>query len=224
MDRTISFLIPAYNDESTIAKAVREAHAVGKKVSKKFEIVVVNDGSNDKTGSHLAALAATMKELRIITHSINQGYGRTIKELYYAGKMEWLFSVPGDYQVGAKELMKVLPFIPEKDMIIGWRKNRQDPRMRLFQSWIYNVLLRLLYQIPFHDINSVRLIRRKLIGNIQLESRSAFVDAELTIKLQRLGKAIIETPIAHRMSTVGGGGGKWWTIVPVIVEMIRFRL
>lgn len=224
MDRTISFLIPAYNDEATIARVIAEAGEVGRRVAKTFEIIVINDGSRDETRTVLVTLGKKVGELHVITHPVNQGYGRTIKELYYAGKFEWLFTIPGDYQVGPRELEKLTPQTRNADIILGWRVKRNDPSDRIFVSWVYNTLLRLLYGVTLHDINSVRLMRRSILKDMKLRSSSAFVDAELVIRAKRLGYTVIEIPISHRPRAGGerGGGNQWRTMWETVVEMVRF--
>ncbi|MBI5620909.1 glycosyltransferase family 2 protein [Candidatus Gottesmanbacteria bacterium] len=235
---SLSFLIPAFNDEATIEKVVHEAVAVGRRVAKKFEIVVINDGSQDMTGPRLVSLVKKFKELRVITHRTNQGYGRTIKELYYAGNHDWLFTIPGDYQVGAKELETILERFPElnksqfresdkiPDMILGWRVKRNDPTNRLLSSWIYNTLLRLLFGVTLHDVNSVRLMRRSILKNMTLTSYSAFVDAELVIRAKRLGFLVSEVPVVHRARSDDrpGGGNQWGTMWGTVREMILFSI
>lgn len=214
---SLSLLIPAYNDEATIDGAIKEAADVGKRLARKFEIVCLNDGSRKKIRSRFAT---------VITHAVNQGYGRTIKELYYAGKNEWLFTIPGDYQVGARELEKLIPYTGNADMIVGWRVARNDPANRLFVSWVFNRLLRLLFGVTLHDINSVRLMRRSILKNIHLTSSSAFVDAELVIRAKRAGFRVMEVPITHRARADGkrGGGNQWRTIAATIIDMLRFLL
>lgn len=215
--------MPCYNDAGTIAQAVSEAYDVGKSVSDAFEIIVVNDASRDESGTILAKLGKKYKELRFISHENNLGYGATIRELYYSAKNEWLFSVPGDYQIGAKELLKLISKKDEADMIIGWRTNRQDPPGRLRQSRIYNGLLRVLFGLQIQDVNSVRLMKTGVFKKIKLTSSSAFVDAELAILMVRGGYSIREVPIEHRLQEgTSGGGGSLKTILPTIIDMASF--
>ncbi len=213
---SLSILIPAFNDEKTIGKVIGEA-----KAAKPSKIIIIDDGSTDTSEEILKKF----KGITLIMHPKNEGYGRTIKELYYSGNSDWLFTVPGDYQVGAKELLKLLPYTDSADMIIGWRKERKDPLSRLIQSAMYKSLLWILFGIQLHDVNSIRLIRRNMMDTIKLESNSAFVDAELAIKAIKAGLRILEVPISHRASvkTGRGGGGKWWTIVPTIWEMVKYK-
>lgn len=228
---SLSFLIPAYNDETTIEKVVKEAVVVGQRVAKKFEIVVVNDGSTDATvslaRSYLARLQGrTLRNAKgkLIVHVVNQGYGRTIKELYYVGRYDWLFTIPGDYQVGAKELEKLIPSSDSSDMILGWRVKRNDPANRLLSSWVYNTLLQLFFGVALHDVNSVRLMRRAMLKTITLTSHSAFVDAELVIRAKRLGYSVTEVPITHRARGDGqaGGGNQWRTMWGTVREMVKY--
>ncbi|MFH0749482.1 MAG: glycosyltransferase family 2 protein [Candidatus Gottesmanbacteria bacterium] len=222
---SLSILIPAYKDEKTIATVVAHAQHIGKQVAKKLEIVVINDASPDKTGIVIEKLKKQIPELHVIHHIINQGYGGTIKELYFAGNYEWLFTVPGDYQIDPKEIQKMLPYTASFDMIIGWRKKRSDNQNRLRQSKIYNMLLRLMFGLRLHDINSVRLMKRSIMHKRKFSTNSSFVDAELTIGAIHDGYQVIEIPIQHLDRKTGGAsGGKWSIIMPVIIDMLRYRL
>ncbi len=221
---SLSFVIPCYNNSATIANAITEALRVGPRVAKRFEICIIDDGSSDKSLEKIRSFIKRVKQLKILTHSINRGYGQTIKELYYKASSAWLFSIPGDYQVGAEEIIKLLPSVSQADMIIGWRISRQDPGGRIVQSRIYNTLLQLFFGINIHDVNSVRLMKTSLLKEVKLASKSAFVDAELAIKAKHSGFKVLEVPIDHRQDSTKGGGGSWRTILPTIVDMIRFKL
>lgn len=222
---SLSILIPAYNDAATIKDVVRDALRVGRRWSKTFEVVVINDGSTDGTGAILAREKKHTHQLIIQTHEQNFGYGKTIKELYYLAKKQWLFTIPGDRQVRAEELQALLRHGHNADMIVGWRRDRQDPLPRKMQSTLYNGLLRLFFGVTLHDANSVRLMRTDILKKIHLNVTSAFVDAELAIKAQKAGFRVIEVPIRH-YARVGsqGSGGAWWTIMPTIWEMVRFKI
>ena len=134
-----------------------------------------------------------------------------------------MFSLPGDYQIEPAEVMKLWPHRLEADMIIGWRKSRHDSGARLRQSGIYNGLLRAMFRLNIHDVNSVRLMKTSIMKSIKLTTTSAFVDAELIVRAIRDGFRVIEIPIAHRARTgVGASGGKPKIIIPTIMDMLRF--
>ena len=222
---SLSILIPAYKDEKTISTVIHRALLAGRTYAKKFEIVVLNDASPDRLSLILRTLKRTIPELRIVTHATNQGYGETVKDLYYAGKNAWLFTAPGDYQIDPMELKKFVPYANTADMIIGWRKERNDTQSRKRQSFVYNGLLKLLFGISVHDINSIRLMKRNIFKKRTIISSSAFVDAELTIGAIRDGFQVIETHILHRNRTTrGASGGKLKIIIPVIIDMFLYKL
>ena len=225
MLNSLSILIPAFRDEDTISKVVKEADKVGSKVAKKHEIIVINDASPDKLEEVLVRLKSQYKNLKVITHKENKGYGQTIKELYYLAINEWFFTVPGDNQIPPGELEKLEEHSQEADMIIGWRVSRHDSESRLFQSAIYNGLLRILFGVGIHDINSVRLAKTTILKAVNLRMTSAFVDAELTISTMRKGFRVIEVPINHQARYgTGAGGGSLKTILPTIAELFKYWL
>lgn len=227
MIRSLSFLIPSYRDALTIGTVINEANAVGKALKIPFEILVVNDASPDNLADVLRELKKKIPQLAIITHFQNKGYGATIRQLYTTGSKQWLFTIPGDYQVGAKELKKLIPHSNSFDMVVGRRIERNDLPSRKRQSSIYNAILQKLFHIPVHDANSVRLMKQSIINTIQLTSTSAFVDAELVLRAQRAGYRIAEVPIVHRRRAHGagkGGGGSMRTILPTMIDIAAFAL
>lgn len=219
---SISMVIPAYNDETTIAKLVQDTDCLLKEMSNDYEIVLLNDGSKDNTLAILHDLAKRFPSVRVINHEVNQGYGKTIKELYYAGTKQLVMSLPGDYQFAPKELITMAQGLRTHDFVIGHRVKRNDPPRRLLQSAIYNLMLRIFYGISFKDVNSIKLFRREILNKITLESDTPFVDAELCIRAHRAGFKVIEIPIDHlpRLST-GASGGKISVITDTFGDLIR---
>lgn len=222
---SLSILIPAYKDEDTISLVVNRAVQAGRLYAQQFEIVVCNDASPDHLSSVLHTLKKTIPNLRIFTHAKNKGYGGTVKDLYFVGKYEWLFTIPGDYQMDPMELQQLVPYTKQWDMIIGWRSDRQDTQARKRQSVLYNQLLQWLFHIDIHDVNSIRLMKKDIMKTRKITSTSAFVDAELTIGAIRDGFAVRECPISHRKrQTTGASGGKLKIILPVIRDMLVYKL
>ncbi len=211
--QSISVVIPAYNDETTIARLIQDTDCLLKEISNDYEIVVVNDGSRDNTLDVLKELARKFTNMRLINHEQNQGYGRTIKELYLTGAKELVFSLPGDYQFAPKELLTMAQGLRKHDFVIGHRVKRNDPPRRKIQSTIYNMMLRIFYGCGLKDVNSIKLFRKEILNQITLESDTPFVDAELCIRAHRAGFKVVEIPIEHlpRLSQ-GASGGKFSVI------------
>jgi len=232
MEQSISVIIPAYNDQVTIEEVVSEAIEVVSGLATDYEIFVVNDDSRDGTGALLDQLAQADKAIRVVHHETNRGYGATIAELYMGAKGDLVFSLPGDGQLRARELLKMLPAIQDHDIVIGRRRERQDPFMRKVYSFIYNSLIRILYGLKVWDINSIKLIKREVLEHIRFETTSAFTDAELCIRAAKLGYSIGEVDIEHLARQFGEalGGNKfvgfkimWDTFVDSIRMWKRLR-
>ncbi len=223
---SLSILIPAYNVAPTIASVVLAANDAGQKATDKLEIIVIDDGSTDKTNRILRSLEPKVPHITIMNHDTNQGYGKTIKELYSLGRHDWLFSLPGDGQFDAGELHRLAAHAHRADMIVGTRVYRRDPLIRIIQSRIYNWLLGLFFGLRLTDVNSIRLMKRSMIRAITLSSNSAFVDAELAVRAHDAGFRTVEIPVAHKERKYKGatGGNVLKTVLPTTLEMIRLLL
>jgi glycosyltransferase involved in cell wall biosynthesis len=221
---SLSLVIPSYNDESTVGRLITDAAQLLDEICPDYEIIVINDGSKDKTGEVLQQAAKANNHIRLINHPINQGYGQTIKELYYTAQKKLVFSLPGDYQYAPKELLKMAEGLAKYDFVIGLRVKRNDPWRRKFQSSIYNFMLRVLYGLKHKDVNSIKLFKREILNHIQLQSPTAFVDAELCIRAEKSGFKIVEIPIEHlpRLSQ-GASGGKLSVIAQTFGDLLNMR-
>ncbi len=221
---SVSVIIPAYHDETTVGRLITDADCLLKELCPDYEIIATNDGSGDGTLGVLRDMSRTVPQLRIINHEVNQGFGRTIRELYYAGSKDLVFSLPGDYQFAPRELIKMAEGLRDHDLVVGWRVKRNDPPRRKLQSMVYNTLLRAVYGVSYKDVNSIKLFKRSILEKIQLRSATAFVDAEFCIRAVRAGFKIVEIPIEHlpRLSQ-GASGGKLSVIMETFSDLFQMR-
>jgi glycosyltransferase involved in cell wall biosynthesis len=219
---SISVIIPSYNDETTVGRLIDDVDCLLKEICTDYEIVCINDGSRDGTLTVLEQRAQKLSNVRVVNHPINQGYGKTIRELYYTGSKDLVFSLPGDYQFAPKELLTMAHGLRAHDLVIGLRVKRNDPWRRKLQSHIYNMMLRIFYGVSFKDVNSIKLFKRELLQHFPLESKTPFVDAELCIRAYKCGFNIVEIPIEHlpRLSE-GASGGKISVITDTFGDLIR---
>jgi glycosyltransferase involved in cell wall biosynthesis len=222
--KSISLIIPAYNDETTVGRLIADSVEVLNTLCPDYEIIIINDGSKDNTLSVLQEWAQQNNKIRVINHEINKGFGQTIKELYYAAQKETVVSLPGDYQYSPKEIAKMANGLVNYDFVIGLRVKRNDPWRRKFQSTIYNLMLRLIYGHKHKDVNSIKLYKRAILNHIELQSLTAFVDAEFCIRSEKAGYRVIEIPIDHlpRLSQ-GASGGKISVITETFADLLGMR-
>ena len=219
---SVSLIIPAYNDEETVGRLIDDSDALLSEICPDYEIVVVNDGSKERTLDVIQGRADINSHVRVINHPINKGFGQTIRELYLAGTKEFIFSLPGDYQYAPKELLAMAEGLKTHDFVIGLRVNRNDPARRKMQSKVYNLMLRTFYGHRHKDVNSIKLFRKEILDHITLQSYTPFVDAELCIRAERAGFKVIEVPIEHLpRTTQGASGGKLSVIWETFSDLIK---
>jgi glycosyltransferase involved in cell wall biosynthesis len=221
---SLSLVIPAYNDETSIERLVSDSVSLLEKVCPDYEIILANDGSKDATPYMLQELKKRNPRIKVIDHEVNQGYGRTIRELYLSGTKDLIFSLPGDYQYAPKELLAMAEGLRNSDFVIGLRVHRNDPWRRKLQSKVYNLMLRMLYGHKHADVNSIKLFKRVILSKVSLLSYSPFVDAELCIRTEKAGYRVVEIPIEHlpRLAQ-GASGGKPSVIIETFADLLKMR-
>lgn len=224
MPGSVSLVIPAYNDETTVGKLIADADYLLKEICDDYEIIVCNDGSKDGTLKVLSESLEKHPRMRLLNHPVNKGFGATIRELYLAGTKDFVFSLPGDYQYAPKEILAMARGLATHDFVIGLRVKRNDPPRRKLQSQVYNFMLRVLYGHRHKDVNSIKLFRKSILEDFELKSMTAFVDAELCIRAERAGYKVVELPIEHlpRLSQ-GASGGKFSVIWETFSDLFKMR-
>lgn len=223
---SISFFCPAYNDEKNLPILIPKAVKIFKSISSKFEIVIVEDGSPDKTAQIADSLAKKFKPLiHVVHHKRNKGYGAALKKGFLtASKFEYVCYTDGDAQFDVKDYAKLVPHLSAYDAVIGYRKKRSLSKQRLLQTIVYNKMVKLLFRTSAKDINcSMKIVKRSIMDEINLTSKSPFLDAELLINLQRKRVKIKEVAVGHYPRLYGeASGGKPSVVISTFSDMIRF--
>lgn len=226
MKPSISFFCPAYFDEKNLPILIPKVYKVLMKNTSQFEVLIVEDGSPDKTARVADNLAKKYAPyVKVIHHKKNLGYGATLKTGYtFANKYEFVLYTDGDNQYNVEELTKFLPHLKKYDAVIGFRKKRMLKLSRQIQTRVFNWTVRLLFKTKVKDINcAMKIIRRKALDNIKLTSNSGFIDAELIIKLHRKNYSIKEIEVTHFPRKFGkASGGNPKLIFKTISDMAKF--
>lgn len=226
--RSVSFFCPAYNDEKNLPRLIPAVIRILKTHTRAFEVVIIHDGSPDKTGQVADRLAKTYRPyISVVHHKTNRGYGAALRSGFdHATRYDLVFFTDGDYQYVMEEIPLLLDTIEGYDAVIGYRTVRKLTRARQIQTRVFNALVRLLFGIHIRDINcSMKLIRRSALHGITLESDGSFIEAELLIKLIRAGKKIREVPVSHMFRKYGNAsGGNPHVILKTLSEIISMRI
>lgn len=191
--------MPAYNEEANIKKSVTVLYREVEKILNDFELIVVDDGSKDKTPQVVRDMAKTMPKLRIVRHRKNLGYGSAIKSGLRASKKNWIFFADSDGQFDYRQIKLFLSRAEGFDIVIGYREKRADPLIRLINSQIFNLSVKILYRFWVRDVNcAFKLLSADAYAKIApLSSTGALISAEMLIKAKRAKMKILELPVKH---------------------------
>jgi glycosyltransferase involved in cell wall biosynthesis len=225
---SVSAILPAYNEEAVIERSVRHVAGVLAKQVDDFEIIVTDDGSKDRTAEILAALqlAEPAINLRIVQHPRNLGYGAALASGFDAARKQLIFFTDGDKQFDVGEIAGFLPEMDQgTDLVIGWRRKRADPPLRLANAWGWKLLVNGLFGYTAKDVDcAFKLFRRGVWENLSVQSHGATFSAEFLIKARRLGYCVKELPVTHLPRTAGKAtGARPAVIVRAFAELIRLR-
>ena len=204
--KSISLVFPLYKDKKSVKKMIYKSIKILKKVAKNYEIIAVDDGCPEKSGEIVKKYAKKNSKIKVFFHKKNLGYGAAIKTGLKKSKYECIFTIDGDDEYDVNALPKLLKKIKYSDLIITHRYKKKYNTLRMIISWIYNTLLRFLFNTPFKDISSgSRLISKKLVKKIKINTNSPFLGAELAIKTNYFGYKVSEVGIHHYPSTFRSG-------------------
>ena len=228
MRPALSIVLPAYNEEGNIERGVRDAAAAAADLAPPYEIVVVDDGSRDRTGEILARLAAEMgARLRVVRHPVNEGYGAALRDGFRATTGELVFYTDSDNQFDLRELADILPLMKDVDAVLGYRIDRQDPWMRKAVSGGFNRLSSAALGMSVRDLNcSFKLFRGDLIRALPMLSNDFFVDTEMVARIHRAGWRYVQRGVRHYPRTAGRSTVRASDVPRTLVSLARmwFRL
>lgn len=221
----VSFFCPAYNDEGNIRRTVESALETFRNLSLDHEIVIVEDGSPDRTSQVADSLAEEYETVRVVHHPVNRGYGGALRSGFQAaGKYGLVTYTDGDGQYDFSEFEGLLASWSEGTCVVGYRTERAEGFRRELQNRIYGIFLRILFGLSVRDVNcSMKLFQREHLDAIEIRSDSSFLDAEVLIKLMKLGVGIVEVPVHHYPRLHGEASGmKFSVIMDTVRDMLSF--
>ncbi len=223
---SISAVLPAYNEQEVIAASVAAMVKTLEAFDADYKVIVVNDGSRDRTGEILTRLNQENPRVRMVAHERNQGYGAALWTGFTSAEKELVFLTDGDKQFDVDELKLLLPMLDGADMVIGWREKRADPPIRLLNAWGWKLLVNGLFGYTARDVDcAFKLFRRRILDRVDVHARGATFSAEFLIKARRLGYVIRERPVSHYPRPAGQAtGAKPAVILRAFRELLHLRL
>ena len=204
--KSISLMFPLYKDRSTVKLMIKKSVKVLKKLKKKYEIIIVDDGCPQNSGKLAKEISKKYSNVKVFFHKKNLGYGAALKTGFKKFKNDWIFMIDGDNEYDVNDLFILVKARENYDLVITYRYKKKYTTSRILISWIYNAILRLIFNLNFRDISTgSRFVSRKLVKRIKLRSNSPFVGAELAIKAELAGYKVSEIGIHTYPRTFGTG-------------------
>lgn len=196
---SISVFFPCYNDQFSIKKLIKETFNVLKETVDDYEVIVIDDGSTDKSRDILKKIAQKNSKLKLVFHEKNKGYGGALKSGFETASKKLIFYTDGDGQYDISELPLLLALMTnDVNFINGIKMSRKDPTYRVVIGKLYSLVSRWLFWLPIEDVDcDFRLIRRQLIKKINLKCNSGSICVELVKKAQRQGGKFRQVSVHH---------------------------
>ena len=222
---SLSVVLPAYNEEANVASAVEKVSTVAQQLGMEYEIILVNDGSTDRTGEIGRELAQRIPNFRLVEHYPNRGYGGSLKAGFAAATKDLIAFAPADNQFDFSEISLLLDCLDGAEIVSGYRAQREDRFIRKVNAFGWNTLVRLLFGYLCRDIDcGFKLFRREILDHVTIVSDGAMIDTELLAGARARGYRIAEAPVTH-LPRVGGEatGANIRVIARAFRDLARFR-
>jgi glycosyltransferase involved in cell wall biosynthesis len=196
VNKSISIVFPAYNEEANIGVLIDRTIPVLNENTDRWEIIVVDDGSSDRTQEVVEKYGN--KQLSLIHHSHNRGYGAAVKSGLTSAKNDLIFFSDSDLQFDIRELGKLLQWIDQYDIVIGYRQKRRDPLFRRLNAFGWNTLVRFLFGLKVKDINcAFKMFNRPVLEKISIDAAGAMINTDILAQAVKYGFTIKEVPVTH---------------------------
>jgi glycosyltransferase involved in cell wall biosynthesis len=201
-NQSLSIIIPAFNEQNVIGQVIRDLLNFLNSNRLQAEIIVVNDGSKDRTGQILEQFR---DQIKVIHHPYNKGYGAALKTGMRAARHDWILWLDGDGQHIPSEINKLLPYINQYDMIVGQRQSYQGPLIRRPGKKLLQIIANYLTGRKIPDLNSgFRLFKKKLALQFMSIYPNAFsITTTITLAFLREGFSVKYVPFELNKRKVG---------------------
>jgi len=221
----LSLVFPVFDEEGNLDELIRTARRIGARLAPEFEIVVVDDGSQDASADIVDGWRLLDPRVRLVRHPTNTGYGAALRSGLVAARGELIFFSDADLQFDLAELEKLLQHTGDHDIVAGYRAPRRDPWPRLVLAWGWGRLVRTFFDLPVRDIDcAFKVFHASVVESVPTESLGAFINTELLVRARAAGFRIHQVPVSHRRRRHGRQSGAHPRVIAkALVELVRLR-
>jgi glycosyltransferase involved in cell wall biosynthesis len=224
--RSLSVVLPAHNEEEAIAHTVHQVVDTLTAWGLDFEVIVVDDGSRDRTGVIVDTIAEANPAVCVIHHQANRGYGAALVSGLESVKKDLAFFMDSDGQFDIRDLERFFPLIDTYDAALGYRIVRQDTWMRKVNAWGWKMLVGMIFGIYVRDVDcAFKLYPADFFREQTLETRGAMINTEILYKFTRAGHTYTQVGVRHLPRRGGkASGAKPSVILRAFRELVVFAM
>jgi len=201
---SISFFFPCYNEAENVGAMIEQSVKVGEEYGVDYEVVVVDDGSRDRSADIVKQWSAKNPRVKLVQHPQNLGYGAALRTGLKNSKKDLVFLTDGDNQFHITDIEKLFSKIDSCDVVTGYRISRQDKPHRRLNGFLWTQLNKTLFGLKVRDVDcAFKLFRQKCLKDLELKSNQLLIHAEILARLKKKGFKIEEIGIPHYPRTAG---------------------
>jgi glycosyltransferase involved in cell wall biosynthesis len=201
---SLSIFFPCYNESENIGNMIEQAVKVGEDYGTDYEIVIVDDGSQDDSAAIVKNASKNNSRVKLVQHEENQGYGAALRTGLQAAQKDLVFLTDGDNQFHLSDIDKLFSKIDGCDVVTGFRIVRQDKAHRRLNGFLWTQLNKMLFGLPVRDVDcAFKLFRKRALKGLVLESNHLLIHAEILAHLKKKGCKIEEIGVSHYPRTAG---------------------
>jgi len=202
MQKNISIIVPIYNEELSINSLYEEIKKNVLDTFNQYEIIFIDDGSNDKSYEIINQLASN--DASIIAIKLNRNYGKSdaLNEGFKLAQYEYVATLDGDLQDDPNEIIKLVDTLDDGwDCVSGWKKNRKDPYSKTIPSFFFNKFINFFSGLKLHDLNcGIKVYRKDAIQSLNIYGG---LHRYIPLLLFNNGYRVTESIVNHRSRKYG---------------------
>jgi glycosyltransferase involved in cell wall biosynthesis len=204
MSKKISVIMPALNEEESLAGAVANVMEGFEQFSIDGELVIVNDGSSDHTRNIAEGLSSRFDSVRVLNHETPLGIGSAFRDGLHEANGELVIYIPGDGEINAAEIFRYIPLMADVDLVVPYVKNPEIRSWcRRFLSSCYHLIMTGTFCVSLRYLNGTVIYRKVILEGIAIKNAGFFYQAELLIKTLRRGYLYVEVPYVQKQRING---------------------
>lgn len=205
---------PCYNEEANVERVTLAALRACERLFDDYEVLIVNDGSRDRTGEIADRLARVHPRVRAVHNQPNRGYGGALARGFREASKPLIFYTDGDGQFDFEEIERILPLLDAHEIVSCYRLSRRDPWPRKVNAALWGALVNVVLKIGLRDVDcAFKIYPKSFIDRIELRSTGALIDAEMLAKARRLGYSIGQLGVQHYPRTAGAQTGARLSVI-----------